>query len=172
VSHDLDAHNQIGHVLLYGSFCDQTSFSHFQAVYQIKLKNGSHHKANRGEIQRYRFHRPRDLCDKSIRPLLYRLFLSPRFSGSIGRRTSVNCFGVVVFLSAPEGALAGAGIRPHQWGWSLILEQIHLQAVLFSAENNADRGIVIRGPFLFVEQIEVEIHLARVFRFERPDFHE
>jgi hypothetical protein len=43
--------------------------------------------------------------------------------------------------------------------------------VLFRAEDDADGGLVIRGAFLVVEQIEVEIHFPREFRLERPDLY-
>ncbi len=42
--------------------------------------------------------------------------------------------------------------------------------VLFGAEDDADGLLVVRATLLVVEQVEVEIHLARELRLEGADF--
>ena len=40
---------------------------------------------------------------------------------------------------------------------------------LFCTEDDTDGGIVLRCPFLFVEQVQIEIHFACVFWCEGTD---
>lgn len=46
---------------------------------------------------------------------------------------------------------------------------LDLHVVLLGAEDDADGGLVARDAFLVVEQVQVEIHLARELRLEGAD---
>lgn len=54
-------------------------------------------------------------------------------------------------------------------GFCLVLSVFHFHIIFFSAEDNADGGIVARMVPI-VEKIQVKIHLARMLRLEDADF--
>ena len=56
-------------------------------------------------------------------------------------------------------------------GLRLVAQGVfHLHIVLLGAEDDADGRVVAGSALLVVQQVQVEVHLAGVFRFERPDF--
>jgi hypothetical protein len=47
---------------------------------------------------------------------------------------------------------------------------LDFDVVLFGAQDDSDRRAVVGASLLVVEQVEVKIHLAGVFRLELADF--
>jgi hypothetical protein len=47
---------------------------------------------------------------------------------------------------------------------------LDFEVVFFGTEDDADGGVFFGEPNLFVEEFEVEVHLARKLRLEGPDF--
>lgn len=90
-------------------------------------------------------------------------------------------------LGLPDGVgeLLGAGQPAFEPGGQLGLQlvfgdadgvgfgfqgELDFDVVLFRAEDDADGGLVIRGAFLVVQEVQIEIHFAGVFRLEGADF--
>jgi len=61
-------------------------------------------------------------------------------------------------------------IAYHAYGVSFCAQAVFLLDVIFpDAEDDTDGGLITGAAFLVVKKVQVKIHLARIFGFERPD---